>query len=219
MSSLVHPEVLPQLGELSLAPDRPLLVCDADEVLVRFIAALERFLERRGLYYDWRKYDFRSTIRRRDSDAVIAVEEVGAVRDAFFEQIEHLDPVPGAAEALQSLAARCQIVVLTNLPVRIRDARRRGLARLGMPYPVVTNQGGKGPTVRHLVERLQAPAVFLDDMPQNHASVAAAAGHVRRVQFIEDPRLERLMGRTEDAHHQADSWAKALPIIERELGF
>lgn len=86
-----------------------------------------------------------------------------------------------------------------------------------MAYPVVANQGGKGPTVRHLAGGVRAPVVFIDDMPQHHASVAVAAGHVRRFQFIEDPRLERLMGRSEDAHHQVDSWAAALPLVEHEL--
>ena len=34
------------VGDLKLAPDRPLIICDADEVLVQFLVGLERFLLR-----------------------------------------------------------------------------------------------------------------------------------------------------------------------------
>ncbi|MSO65131.1 MAG: hypothetical protein EXQ85_04930 [Alphaproteobacteria bacterium] len=218
MSTLVHPDVLPQLSEVELDPARPLLICDADEVLVRFMASLERFLARRELYYDWRQFDFRSTIRHVADHALVSPEEVTAIRDRFFaEEVEHLLPVPGAAAALATLAPRTQIIILTNLPLTVREARRRGLSRHGINFPVIANQGGKGPAVRHLAESVGAPVFFLDDQPQHHASVAVAAERVRRVQFIEDPRLERLLGRTEDAHHQARSWDQALGLLEGEL--
>ena len=41
-----------QIDELSLDSNRPLLLCDADEVLFQFVRGLERHLETQGFHLD-----------------------------------------------------------------------------------------------------------------------------------------------------------------------
>ena len=214
----VHPDVLCQLEALSLDSALPLIITDADEVLIEFMVALEAYLEECGMYFDWTAFSLSGTIRRRADRSVVGQEQVeGHLENFFASRTEELTPVPGAAEALAGLSRRAQIVVLTNLPLQHREVRQRSLARHGMNYPVIANVGAKGWAVRRLAEQVKAPVFFLDDIPRNHTSVATAAEWVYRVHLVADPRLGNLLGPAKDSHCRAADWAQARAVIERRL--
>ncbi len=210
--------MLLQLESLTLDPELPLVISDADEVLFEFMAALEAYLEDNGMYFDWSSFALTGNIRRRADAEVVAREEVRGHLGAFFaSRTLELEPVPGASEALDRLSRRAQIVVLSNVPLEQRELRQRSLARHGMDYPVVANIGTKGAAVAELARRVSAPIFFLDDIPNNHTSVAAAAERVHRVHFIAHPRLASLLGPAEDSHYRADDWTAARTYIEARL--
>lgn len=199
--------VADQLAALDLHPGRPLLIADADEVLFYFMRGLEGFLAGRGLYFDWRSYALYGNIRRRDDDSPMPAEELHPLLQGFFaEATESLMPVDGAAAALAELSQAAQVVVLSNVPLPARAARERALNRHGMPYPLIASSGPKGPAVAALRQRVDAPAVFIDDIPHNHSSVAQCAPTTHRLHFIADPRLAALLGPAPDCHHRAESW-------------
>lgn len=199
--------VTEQLATLSLQAGRPLLIVDADEVLFYFMRGLERFLEGRGLYFDWQSYALYGNIRHRHDGSPMPAEELHPLLQGFFaEATELLEPVDGAAAALAELAKDVQVVVLSNVPLAARAARERALARHGMAFPLIANHGVKGPAVAALMRMAAAPAVFIDDIPHNHTSVAQTAPKVHRVHFIADPRLAALLGPAPDCHHRAGSW-------------
>lgn len=214
----IHDDVMPQLDALALEAGRPLVITDADEVLFLFLQGFEAYLEDNGYYLDLSSFALVGNIRKADTEEMAPVEEAKSLLDGFFrDRTETMTPVPGAAEALEALSARVQIVVLSNLPDSSRTARERALALAGMPYPIVANIGLKGPAVHHMAERVQAPVFFLDDIPHNHTSVAQTAPDVQRIQFIADPRLARLIGPAEHCHHRVDDWTEVRLLIEREL--
>ena len=195
-------------------PERPLLIVDADEVLLLFVAGLERLLVREGLELRLESFRLTGNIRRRSSGAVLEQAEVGALIARFFaEEMDTLEPAPGAAEALKGFAAGADVVILTNTPDASLEARAACLARHGMAYPVLGNAGPKGPAVARLMARRMGPAVFLDDLPPNHESVGEAAPDVLRIQIVADPRLAALAPPTPYAHHRVDDWASASALI------
>jgi len=109
--------------------------------------------------------------------------------------------------------------VLSNLPLAQRADRSRALIRHGMDYPIIANAGLKGPTVRAIAERIEAPAAFIDDIGHHHESVAEHAAAVHRLHFSSHPRLRALQGHIPTAHHQAESWEElAVEIRARLLG-
>jgi len=212
-------DVALQLEALELDQTQPLIVTDADEVLVRFGVGMEAFLTAQGLYYDWTAFHFEGTIRRVADDQAIPNHEVAEVRERFLDECIHdLPEVPGAAEALSRLSAYAQIVVLTNISHSARQARRDSLRRLGIDHPVVTNVGGKGHAVRDLAQQTEAVTIFIDDLPEHHESVALHAPDVHRIQFIEDPRLENLVGTARHSHHRTETWPDAERTIRKILG-
>lgn len=218
MSAVPPVEVLAQLEALDLDDARPLLISDADEVLLAFMVALERYLEAEALYFDWSSFALSGNIRRRDDDSAVSWEAVKEHLERFFARHAHeMEPVAGAAPALAALAERLQIVVLSNVPLAQLEVRRRSLADHGMDYPLIANIGSKGPPVRYLAERIAAPLFFLDDIPRNHSSVARDAARVHRIHLIADRRLAELLGTAEDCHYRAPDWPAARAFIEARL--
>ena len=214
----LHDEVRAQLGALALDPARPLLLTDADEVVLQFVAALELFLSGRGLYLDLSSYALTGNIRRVGDGAPETAEAVKALLADFFdERVEHVLPVPGAAEALAALSRQAQVVVLSNVPFARRAARQRALKAHGMDFPVIANHGPKGAAVAEIVRRMRAPVVFVDDIPSNIASVARAAPETIRLHFIADARLARLSPPCPDCHGRHDDWTSARGFIEAAL--
>ena len=217
----LHQDVLPQLAELSLDPGRPLLISDADEVLFDFMATFVGYVEEQGHYYDWKTFALTGNIRRPHDHSALSPAEVRDLINTFFaERTETIPPVEGAAGALRTLAADgIQVLVLSNLPLAQRADRARALARHGMDYPIIANAGLKGPTVRALAARIEAPAAFIDDIGHHHESVATHAADVHRLHFSSHPRLRALQGHIPTAHHQAESWEElAAQVRTRLLG-
>ena len=215
------PELTPfhQIELVALAPERPLIVTDADEVLFAFMASLERWLEANGYYYDWASYALYGNVRRRADDAAADVGEVGALLERLFaDSAGNMAAVPGAAKALAALSRRAQVVVLSNIPHDRHGDRRAALVRHGMDYPLVSNGSApKGAAVRALTRRVRAPVFFIDDSKYHHDSVAECAPAVTRLHMLAHPRLAALPGAFSSRHRGVNSWSGARAIIERAL--
>ena len=209
------PEILTQLETLDLDPSRPLIISDADEVLLRFMAQLEHFLEKQGLWIDLGNFAISGNIKSLETNEPV---EFPDLIDEFFDaETRDIQPTSGAAQSLETLAARAQIIVLTNLPAKNKQERSDNLNAHGMNYPVVVGSGAKGPAVAWLNARISAPVFFLDDIPHNVDSVAKHAQEVRRIHFVADPRLAKLIGPAKGATTRIDVWNEAYDWISREL--
>jgi hypothetical protein len=207
------------VNAFKLDPTRPLIICDADEVLLQFAVGLERFLERQGCVLDLKSFAIHGNVRRRDTGDVVANDDVTRLIAAFFDaDTAVLDVVPGAAAALAALSGHAQILILSNLPESAREARQANLAGHGMPYPVVAGSGPKGIVVKRLIEDTRQPVVFIDDLPPHHTSVASETPHVQRLHFVADPRLAALLPPARDAHQRIDEWPAAARWITSVIG-
>ena len=209
------PEILSQLEMLDLDSRRPLIISDADEVLLRFMAQLEHFLEKRGLWIDLGNFAINGNIKSLETDE--PVEFPNLIDEIFDAETRDIQPTSGAAQSLETLAARAQIIVLTNLPAKNKQERIDNLNAHGMNYPVVVGSGAKGPAVAWLRARISAPVFFLDDIPHNVDSVAEHAPEVHRIHFVADPRLAKLIGPAKGATTRIDVWNEAYDWISREL--
>ena len=200
-----------------LTPGRPLLIVDADEVILRFVDGFDRFLRGGGLYLDLSSYRLHGNVKRRDDDTAILDVEVTALLDEFRRELDSLEIVDGAREALAALRPRLDIVMLTNISTAQAAPRVRNLTALGLDMPVVANSGLKGPAVKALAARAGRPAFFVDDIPQNLASAAEVAPEIFRIHLIGDERLKPLLPPAAHAHLRAESWAEAQRFIDEKL--
>lgn len=214
----IDAKVIPQIDALTLERGRPLIVSDADEVLLQFVAGLERYLETQDLWLDLQSFALSGNIKRRGTNEPVPAAEMPLLLDAFFaSSTRALEAVPGAATALAALSERAQIVILTNVPLEAKAQREACLVAQDIPFPVIANTGLKGGAVRRLAERVEAPVIFLDDIPHNLASVAKAHVPAYLIHFIADPRLAKLLGPAKESHFHTTLWPEAHAFIDKTL--
>jgi len=214
----IDEDIQAQIDGLALVRGRPLIVSDADEVLIQFVTGLEKYLDRQGLWLDLQSFMLSGNVKRRDTGEPLDRAEMPALIEAFFASETHqLMAVPGAANALTALSEHAQIIVLTNVPFAQREIRAQNLAAHGMPYPVVANRGLKGNAVRYLAAQVEAPLFFLDDIPHNIESVAQAYPASQRIHFVADERLARMVPKAPDSHFHSSNWATAQAFILAQL--
>ena len=207
----------------SVTPGRPLVVTDADGVLLQFTGCFERWLVERGLYLDLTSYRYEGAIRRADDHTTLLDVECMALIDEYRADLDDLEAVDGACVALAELAEVASVVVLSNVNHQQAQARLRNFARLGLSYPLIANDCGggyladKGAAMRALAAHARAPAFFIDDIPSNLADVAKAAPAVSLIHVIENEALRRMVGNGFHADCYAKDWRDVTAFILARL--
>ena len=203
---------------VNIDPRRPLLLLDADEVLLRFVEHLESHLPTVGFELRLESFQLSGNIYSVETAKAAEPHEVKELISGFFEHRAHDVPlVPGVREALDMLAPDYEMAVLSNVPAARRDARLQNLRAHGINLPVLANRGEKGPAAASIAARHRAPIIFVDDLPPQHKSVAHHAPDVHRVHFVADPRLAALIGPSKYAHARIDTWPELTHYLQRLL--
>ncbi len=146
--------------------DRPLLVCDVDEVVLEYLSPLDAFLRSRGHELLPRSFRLHGNIvDSRTGEAVLDAAIKALQEDFFATQDEWQKPAERAVETLAALGKDADIVFLTAMPPRHAEVRRRLLHRFGLAFPMVATETAKGPVVRALHGGRPLPLAFVDDIP------------------------------------------------------
>ena len=209
----------PEIEALRLDPAAPVVVVDVDEVLAMFMRGFESFLGGHGL--EMRIYQFAlfQNIFRPGEAEHLDVAAGRVLFERFFEtDVEHIDPAPGAKQALAALARHASIVILTNAPQHSREPRARWLVKHGFDYPMIVNIGPKGPAVAAIRAKTTGRAAFVDDLLPNLDSVAKEAPDVTTFQMVADVRLRTLAFAAPDRHPRIDDWWELGPAIAAAIG-
>jgi hypothetical protein len=195
--------------------NRPLVICDVDEVVVHFTRDFETYISAHGLWLDPASFALSGNIRHRhDQSPADDVLIMDLVSRYFADRTLHQEPIEGAVDALLEIGETATVVMLTNLPHSSGDHRRQNLANHGLPFPVVTNSGPKGPAIAELVRRSGQLAVFIDDSPSFIASAYDHAPEVHLVHFLHDERFARHVEPVNYVSLRTDSWDEARPHIK-----
>lgn len=202
-----------QLETLSFT-GRPLVICDVDEVIVHFTRDFEDYIGLHGLWLDTSSFALNGNIRYRETNAPAPEPLVAEMIGSFFEtRTRHMQEIEGAVSSLLDIGQRADVVLLTNLPHTAGDHRRENLKSHGLPYPVVTNSGPKGPAIRNLWERGGRPVVFIDDSPSYIASAYEFAPDVKLVHFLHDERFARHIEPLDYVSLRTASWNEARAYV------
>lgn len=214
----IDPETLRQIEELS-HDDRPLLVLDVDDVILEFIRPFPRYLEQHG--YRLRLADFRlhGNVFDLKNGEEVEKERVRELVTIFFEsQAAWQTMTEGAAEAIETIARDAEIVLLTAMPHRHWEARRKYLDQLGLAYPLLTTEMAKGPAIKRLRGQTPRPVAFVDDMPHNLLSAQEAVPDAHLFHLMAENTLRTLLPPSPDGIIVVDDWRDAQPRIAAALG-
>lgn len=182
-----------QLKVLEIPADRPLVICDVDDVVVHFLRLFDAKLAELDHVLEANSFALNGNVVHRETGKEMEHEAVAQlVDDLFATQTEYMEQIDGAVESLQDFSKSATVVMLTNLPHHARDQRIRNLKGHGLSFPVITNSGPKGPAIRHLADQTSAATVFIDDSPSFIQSAYNSAPDVHLVHFLHDERFLKL---------------------------
>lgn len=194
--------------------ERPLIVCDIDEVVLEFVTPFEAFLTHNG--YELRATSFRlhGNVFNRTDGIKTPDDEVSRMLEAFFtSQNEWQRPVIEAADSLSRLSEHADIVFLTAMPPRHREVRRTLLARHGFDYPMIATESPKGPAVLALHGTRAQPLVFIDDIYVNLQSVRSHVPQTLLVNLMANDTFRALAPHPGDGVDIATDWPHAEAMI------
>lgn len=209
---------LEQLKSLSLDRARPVIISDADEVILHFSDILSEYLLGRGMCVNFQSYALEGNIKYTDTDTPVDSHLFGEIIEDYFENYVEKQPlVNGAAQHLENLSAFCDIVILTNIPHNFADRRRKQLMNAGLNYPMISNSGPKGPVMKAIRRKTSEKLIFIDDIAQHHKSVARFVPDTLRIQYIANDHLNSIEEKSEHCHHRCRDWPHIEQVIRHYL--
>ena len=215
-SDIVHEPV--QLDHITLT-DRPLVVCDIDEVVLEFLTPFQNFLRASGRELLPRSFRLHGNVVHTGSGDVIADSHVTALLEDFFlTQDAWQTPAHAVAETLADLSREADIVFLTAMPPRHTEVRRRLLDQHSLPYPLLATEAPKGPVVKRLMDARDVPVAFIDDILRNLHSVREHAPECLLIRLMANAEFRAMAPVPEDGIESADSWQDAARLIRAHFG-
>lgn len=199
--------------------DRPLIVCDIDEVVLEFLTPFRNYL--RAIDHDLiaRSFQLHGNVVHRDSGTPMGREEVSRQIELFFAvQDNWQTPAERAIDTLAELSCDCDIVFLTAMPPRHTRLRRSLLDRHGLSYPLLATETAKGPVVKRLHDARDVPVVFVDDILHNLLSVRTHAPDSMLVNLVANTEFRKMAPDPGDGILKAEGWDDAARLIRTHLG-
>ena len=166
------PNTKTQISNLNIDPNLPLMIFDADEVLVHFAEPFATYIKKHNHRLHLTGYRLDNAIKKADTDEVADPDTAKELVWGFINEKTKSQPAAkGAPQALMKLQAYAQIIILSNVPHSVHDDRVANLKSLNMDYPLISNEGMKGPAVKEILRNHKAQSFFIDDNPYQVESV------------------------------------------------
>ena len=197
---------------------RPLLVCDVDEVILHLVDPLAQVLLERGYSLKSHSFQLTGNIYHKATGREASQQEVrDGLAQLFAEQADRQHIVDGAVECLNLLARSIDILFLTNMPHEFGTIRRNYLAENGLDFPLITNTRSKVPAIRTVLRHCRQPMGFIDDTPKNLDQVRNGIPEVHLFHFMANEEFRGLAGEIEGVHSSSGEWGHASENIQSIL--
>ncbi|MFT4182804.1 MAG: hypothetical protein QM636_12920 [Rhizobium sp.] len=198
--------------------DRPLIVCDVDDVVLHFFAPFLSFIEAEGHEFLPRSFRLTGNIVSKASGIAVEEKEVQRLIEAFFEAQEQWQtPLDRVIDTLSAFSKDADIAFLTAMPPQFSAQRRRLLDRLGLTYPLLASLQPKGPILRALHGNRSLPVAFVDDMAHNLHSVRDHVESCLLINLKPDSVVHRMAPAAAADIAQTSDWSQAASLIQSHI--
>ena len=198
--------------------ERPLLICDVDEVVLHLVDPFAQVLVDRGYHLKSHSFKLTGNVFHTETGREATQKEVWeGLEQLFNEQASRQTIVDGVVDGLKSVSATTDIVFLTNMPHEFGDIRRNYLADHDMPYPLITNSKSKVPAIKSIMKHTSSPVGFIDDTPKNLDQVREGIPDVHLFHFMANEQFRNLAGAIEGVHFSTGDWSHASDKIQSVL--
>ena len=201
------PNTKKQISNLNIDPNLPLMIFDADEVLVHFAEPFAAYIKKHDHYLHLTGYRLDNAIKKADTDEVADPDTAKDLVWGFINEETKSQPAAkGAPQALKKLQGYAQIIILSNVPHSVHDDRVANLKSLNMNYPLISNEGMKGPAVKEILKNHKAQSFFIDDNPYQVESVYSDNQQTVCVHFSVCDLVKPYMPKAVGASIEPTSW-------------
>lgn len=208
---------LPDLDHIRLS-DRPLVVCDVDDVVLQFLAPFEAYLAAEGARLLPRSFRLHGNIISLTSNEALEDQRVSDLLETFFEAQERWQtPFAQAVETLHTVERQADVVFLTAMPPRFAAQRRRLLDALHLTFPMVATETPKGPVVHAIHQTRPLPIAFIDDMAHNLHSVGEHVEDCFLIHMMPDSEIHRHAPKPGEHVARALDWPHAGTLLARHF--
>ena len=211
------PNTKKQISKLNIDPNLPLMIFDADEVLVHFAEPFATYIKKHNHRLHLTGYRLDNAIKKADTDEVADPDTAKDLVWGFINEETKSQPAAkGAPQALKKLQAYAQIIILSNVPHSVHDDRVANLKSLNMDYPLISNEGMKGPAVKEILRNHKAQSFFIDDNPYQVESVYNDNQQTVCVHFSVCDLVKPYMPKAVGASIEPTSWED---LVDQLIGY
>ena len=203
----------PSFKSLIINKNKPILICDADEVIFDFMHDFLIFLETNQLFFNWNSYALTGNIIRKNNKA-LNEEEVKKIISFFFKaHTLNMKLVNGAKSSLNKISKKFNIIILSNIPFEFYELRKSALKKNKLYFPFFTNRGEKGTPCSIISKLSNKQTWFIDDSPTQVSSVRKMNSNIKTILFIDNHKLAKLVKYKEDCDFYSTNWKKNEKIL------
>lgn len=199
--------------------ERPLIVCDVDDVVLQFIDPFQLFLKSLGHEFLPRSFRLHGNIVSTADGVALEEAHVRRLIGEFFAAQETWQkPFDLVVQTLNDYGRDADVLFLTAMPPLFAEQRRRLLDSTGLTFPMLATEEPKGPVVNALHAKRNLPVVFIDDMAHNLHSVKEHVPECLLIHLMPDSPVHRFAPKPSEEIAKARDWAHAAELIDAHIG-
>lgn len=192
---------------ISPLSQRPLIVCDVDEVVLEFLTPFQNFLLAQDKELRANSFALHGNIFDLNTKNSVENEKVSTLIDDFFaDQLNWQMLLPDVEPVLKELSTDIDIVFLTAMSPRYFSTRKELLDRFNLNFPLIATEEAKGPFLKEANLHIDDKVFFIDDMIYNHHSVAEHAPNTHQISIMANQEFKALAPKLDDYIYDADGW-------------
>ena len=207
--------IYPQLDTIKFKDSKPLIICDADEVIFNFMDAFLTFLKKKGLGFSWKSYALNGNITDENGIPIKNLDIKKLLKDFFCSNTFNMKLVKGVKNSLKVLSYTFNIVILSNIPIEYYKERKKALKNNQLNYPFIANVGEKGKVCLSIFKKFNIKTWFIDDSPYQIYSVKKSAPKINTILYVENKKLAKLIDKKKCWDYYSNNWKENLNILIR----
>tara|TARA_E500000178_G_scaffold352334_1_gene415540 strand:- start:1847 stop:2509 length:663 start_codon:yes stop_codon:yes gene_type:complete len=206
-------KIYPELETIGSNNTKPVIICDADQVIFNFMDGLIKYLKKNDLLFKWKSYALNGNIINKQGVPLSSLEIKLLLKDFFLNCTSEMSLIKGAKSSLKKLSTYFDIIILSNIPFDYYEQRKLALKKNHLNFPFIANKGGKGETCHSIFNMFNKRTWFIDDSPHQILSVKQAVPKISTILYINDIRLAKLLDNEKCWDYYSNTWNENLKIF------
>ena len=203
---------------LASLSDRPLLVCDIDEVVLEFLTPFQNFLLAQDKQLRPNSFALHGNIFDLNTKSAVENQKVSSlIEDFFADQLNWQNLLPDVDQVLKTLSEEMDIIFLTAMPPHHFEKRKKLLEGFDLSYPLIATEEAKGPILKTVNSRNDDKVFFIDDMIYNHHSVAEHAPDTHHISIMANQEFKAIAPKLDDYIYDAENWTDVQSHIQSKI--